>query len=101
MIVVQCLRLSQSALGATSSGQIINLVSNDVARFELVCLMMMPMMSAPVTSAILIYFLYSVGGTASLWGIGSLVLILVIQGKLHKIIGHFVELFKSPYKKVI
>lgn len=74
-------------------------MSNDVARFELVCLMMMPMLSAPVTSVILIYFLYTVGGTASLLGIGSLVLILVIQGKLCKIIGHFIELFNSLYKK--
>ncbi|XP_054272676.1 ATP-binding cassette sub-family C member 4-like [Macrosteles quadrilineatus] len=79
MVYRKCLRLSQSAMSETSPGHIINLVSNDVARFELVTYMMMPMLSAPFLSAILIYLNYQIGGPASLAGAAALVIILVIQ----------------------
>lgn len=79
---MQCLRLSQEALGHTNVGQLVNLMSNDVNRLDLFALMFNQIWIAPlqavISTAILYFF---VMGPSSLVGMGVLILFVPFQSK--------------------
>lgn len=72
-------RLSQNALGDTAPGKVVNLLSNDVNRFDLVSIFMHSMWSAPLFAIVVGYLLIAEVGYAGLVGILAVFLVVPIQ----------------------
>ncbi|XP_047107045.1 ATP-binding cassette sub-family C member 4-like [Schistocerca piceifrons] len=85
LIYRKSLRLSRTALGETAAGQVVNLLSNDVSRFDLVSVFMHSMWCAPVTGCICAYFIYSMIGASAFVGIGLVFVIVPTQAYLGKL----------------
>lgn len=79
VFVLQALRLSKTALGETAPGKVVNLVANDVNRFDLVSIFIHHMWSAPLTTLIVAYILYQEVGNAGLIGIAVIFIVVPIQ----------------------
>lgn len=75
IIYRKALRLSRTALGDTAPGKVVNLLSNDVNRFDMVSIFLHSMWSAPMLSIIIGYFLWSEVGLPGL--IGMIVIFVV------------------------
>lgn len=85
LIYRKALRLSRTALGETASGKIVNLLSNDVSRFDIVSIFIHPMWVCPLTALIVAYFLWADAGLAGVIGIVPVFLVVPLQswtGKL-------------------
>lgn len=78
LIYRKALRLSQTALGATSSGKMINLLSNDVGRFEWALYFGNYLWIAPLFTFIVGCFLWVEIRFAGLIGIGVILTIMPI-----------------------
>ncbi|XP_014299326.1 ATP-binding cassette sub-family C member 4 isoform X1 [Microplitis demolitor] len=85
----KALRLSTTALGETAPGKIVNLVANDVNRFDLVSIFLHHMWSAPLTTLIIGYFLYTEAGYAGIFGIGAVFIVVPIQSYTGKLSSKF------------
>ncbi|KDR20353.1 putative multidrug resistance-associated protein [Zootermopsis nevadensis] len=88
LIYRKSLRLSRTALGETAAGKVVNLLSNDVSRFDMVSIFLHAMWTAPLSAIIVTYFLYVNAGYSGLIGIGIVFLIVPLQvytGKLTSI----------------
>ncbi|XP_046989234.1 ATP-binding cassette sub-family C member 4-like [Schistocerca americana] len=88
LIYRKSLRLSRTALGETAAGQVVNLLSNDVSRFDLVSVFIHHMWAAPLTAIICMYFLYNEIGVAGFVGVAVVFVVVPIQaytGKLSAI----------------
>lgn len=88
LIYRKSLRLSRTALGETASGKVVNLLSNDVSRFDMVSIFLHAMWTAPLSAIVITYFLFVSAGYAGLIGIGIVFLIVPLQaytGKLTSI----------------
>ncbi|KOC62297.1 putative multidrug resistance-associated protein lethal(2)03659 [Habropoda laboriosa] len=84
----KALRLSKTALGETAPGKVVNLVANDVNRFDLVSIFIHHMWSAPLSALVIAYFLYIEAGYSGLIGIAAVFVVVPIQsytGKLSSI----------------
>jgi len=75
----KALRLSRTALGDTTTGQVVNLISNDLGRFDRALIHFHFLWLGPLELLISSYFLYQQIGIASLYGIGILLLYLPVQ----------------------
>lgn len=75
------MRLSKTALGETAPGKIVNLVANDVNRFDIVSFFLHYMWSGPLLSLIVGIILYYRAGYAGLVGIAAIFTVVPIQGK--------------------
>ncbi|XP_026467356.1 probable multidrug resistance-associated protein lethal(2)03659 [Ctenocephalides felis] len=73
------LRLSRSALSQTSAGQVVNLMSNDVNRFDTAPLFLHHVWVGPTLSFIITVFLYSDVGPSALYGILLILLLMPLQ----------------------
>lgn len=73
---LQALRLSQTALGETSPGKVINLLSNDVSRFDAASFFFNALWISPLLTFIVGCLLWNEVGSAGLVGI-SVVLTMV------------------------
>ncbi|KAB0340811.1 hypothetical protein FD754_022808, partial [Muntiacus muntjak] len=85
MIYRKTLRLSNSAIGKTTTGQIINLLSNDVNRFDNVTRRLHIMWIGPLMAITVIILLWMEIGKSSLVGMALLVIFMLLQifsGKL-------------------
>ncbi|XP_050511824.1 ATP-binding cassette sub-family C member 4-like isoform X2 [Diabrotica virgifera virgifera] len=81
-------KLSHQTLGQTAVGQVVNLMSNDVHRFDLVLLPLHAFWAIPFQFVILSYFIWQQVQIASLAGLVSMVIIsLPLQGYLGKLMG--------------
>ncbi|XP_075235731.1 ATP-binding cassette sub-family C member 4-like isoform X2 [Lycorma delicatula] len=76
LVYRKCLKIGRTALGDVSSGQIVNLISNDVSRFEFVAITINYLWSAPLLTCIVAVILYREISWAGLAGI--LVVVLVV-----------------------
>ncbi|XP_075236427.1 ATP-binding cassette sub-family C member 4-like [Lycorma delicatula] len=76
LVYRKCLKLGRTALGDISPGQVVNLVSNDVSRFELVTMTCHHMWSAPLLAAIIAVILFNKIRWAGL--VGILVVFIVV-----------------------
>lgn len=76
ILYFKALRLSQTALGETALGKVVNLLSNDVGRFDLVSTLIHSMWSAPLMAIIVGYLLLLEAGWAGM--IGILVVFVVV-----------------------
>ncbi|KAB0372733.1 hypothetical protein FD755_015486 [Muntiacus reevesi] len=73
------LRLSNSAIGKTTTGQIINLLSNDVNRFDRVTILLHILWIGPLTAITVIILLWMVIGISSLAGMALLIIFMLLQ----------------------
>lgn len=80
---LQITRLNQMSLGKTATGQIVNLLSNDVSRYDFVFIFLHSFWIAPIVIAILVYFLWMEIGVSCLAGLlPNILLTIPLQGKL-------------------
>ncbi|KAH1024385.1 hypothetical protein HUJ05_003874 [Dendroctonus ponderosae] len=73
LVYRKSLRLSKTALGETASGKIVNLLSNDVSRFDMVIIFVHHMWVAPVVTMIITYLMWVDSGWAGIFGIGTVI----------------------------
>lgn len=79
----QALKLTKSAAVDGLNGQVINLMSNDVARFDVTMGFVHDLWKGPVELVLMGYFIYREIGYYGLTGIGFLMCFLPIQSKVH------------------
>ncbi|XP_011149209.1 multidrug resistance-associated protein 4-like [Harpegnathos saltator] len=81
LIYRKLLRLSKTSLSQTGTGQVINLLSNDVLRFDQLSLFLNFMWIMPIQVVTVTYIMWQKIGISTFVGIGSLLIItLPIQG---------------------
>ncbi|KAG5875254.1 hypothetical protein JTB14_011933 [Gonioctena quinquepunctata] len=85
LIYRKALRLSKTALGNTASGKIVNLLSNDVSRFDIVSIFIHHMWVAPTSAIIIMYFLYIEAGYAGILGIAAVFCVVPLQAYTGKL----------------
>lgn len=78
----QSLQLSQTALSDTAPGKLVNLLSNDVNRFEIASIFVHPMWTSLVMTSIAIYILWIETQWAGMFGLIIVFLIVPIQSEL-------------------
>ncbi|XP_034472333.1 probable multidrug resistance-associated protein lethal(2)03659 [Drosophila innubila] len=81
----KALRLSRTALGGTTTGQVVNLVSNDLGRFDRALIHLHFLWLGPLELLFASYFLYQQIGVASFYGIAILLLYLPLQTYLSRL----------------
>ncbi|NP_001296082.1 probable multidrug resistance-associated protein lethal(2)03659 [Plutella xylostella] len=80
------LRLNQRSLQSTAAGKLVNLMSNDVARFDYAFMFLHYFWMIPLQSAAVLYFMFRAAGWAPIVGLFSvMLLILPIQAGLTKL----------------
>ncbi|CAH2099924.1 unnamed protein product [Euphydryas editha] len=85
LIYRKILRMSQVSITEVAAGKLVNLLSNDVARFDMAFMFLHYIWLVPVQLAVVMYFLYEAGGYAPFVGLFAVVLlILPIQAGLTK-----------------
>lgn len=78
---LKALRLSQTALGETAPGKVVNLLSNDVNRFDWVTMFLNSMWTAPLLTLIVGALLWIEIGIAGMIGIVIVFIVVPIQSK--------------------
>lgn len=73
------MRLSHTALGDTAPGKVVNLLSNDVNRFDIVSLVVNSMWNAPLMTIIAGYLLWREAQWAGIVGISVVFVVVPIQ----------------------
>ncbi|XP_027849228.2 ATP-binding cassette sub-family C member 4-like [Aphis gossypii] len=89
MIFKKALRLSKTALGETTAGQVVNLLSNDVNRFDSVVIFLHYLWIGPLQTLIITYFLWQEIGVSSIVGVATLLLVIPLQGWIGKKISEY------------
>ncbi|CAH0722570.1 unnamed protein product, partial [Brenthis ino] len=85
LIYRKILRMSQTAVNEVAAGKVVNLLSNDIARFDSAIMFLHYLWLVPLQLAIVMYFLYEAGGYAPFVGLFGVVLfILPVQAALTK-----------------
>lgn len=80
LIYRKALRLSKTALGQTTVGQVVNLLSNDVNRFDIAIIFLHYLWLGPVETIIVTYFMYQQVGISAIIGVMFLLLFIPMQG---------------------
>jgi len=73
------LRLSQKSLEETTAGKVINLISNDVSRFDIAMNQMHYTWIGPLTTIVVTYFLWQEIGASSLIGVSPFLFFIPLQ----------------------
>ncbi|XP_017097976.2 probable multidrug resistance-associated protein lethal(2)03659 [Drosophila bipectinata] len=81
----KAIRLSRTAMGDTTIGQVVNLLSNDLNRFDRALIHFHFLWLGPLELLISSYFLYQQIGVASFYGISILILYLPLQTYLSRV----------------
>lgn len=79
--MIQSLRLSQTALGETTVGQVVNLLSNDVNRFDVAIIFLHYLWIGPVSTVVMTYMMWKEIGVSALIGVAFMLLFIPLQGK--------------------
>ncbi|CAB3237240.1 unnamed protein product [Arctia plantaginis] len=80
------LRISQVSVGEVAGGKLVNLLSNDIARFDYAFMFLHYLWIVPIQAAVVLYLLYITAGYAPFVGLFSVVLfILPLQAGLTKL----------------
>lgn len=77
----KALNLSRTSLADTTVGQMVNLMSNDVGKFNLATVYLHNLWVAPLETAVIMYLLYVSVGPTGLVGASFLVLFIFPQSK--------------------
>lgn len=79
------MKLNRTSLGETAPGQLVNLMSNDVQRFDFASTFLHYIWIMPITTAIATYVMYRNVSWAALAGLIAITLQAVpLQGNFHK-----------------
>lgn len=89
LIYRKALKLSSTALGNTSVGKVVNLLSNDVSRFDIVSVFIHSMWIAPMLTIIVAFLLYKEVGVAGLIGMLVIGVVTPIQSYTGKLASKF------------
>ncbi|XP_006804146.1 multidrug resistance-associated protein 4-like isoform X1 [Neolamprologus brichardi] len=89
MIYRKALRLSAKSMGQTTTGQIVNLLSNDVNRFDEITLNLHYLWVGPLQAVVIIVFLWYEIGASCLAGVAVIALMMPIQTWFGKLFGIF------------
>lgn len=81
-MMTQALRLSQTALGDAPPGKVVNLLSSDVYRFDVMSMFIHALWTAPLMTLIIGYLLWTEIRWAGMVGIGIVFIIVPIQCKM-------------------
>lgn len=81
----KALRLSRTALGGTTTGQVVNLVSNDLGRFDRALIHLHFLWLGPLELLVALYFLYEQIGVSAFYGVAILLLYLPLQAYLSRL----------------
>lgn len=81
VIYRKALKLSKTALTETTVGQMVNLLSNDVARFEYTGQNMHNFWLSPIVSVIAMFLLYTYAGPTGLVGLVFLLTFIPFQSQ--------------------
>lgn len=84
MIYRKSLKLSKTALGDTTAGQVVNLLSNDVGRLDLAVLFVHYLWIGPLETVIVTYLMYREIGISAIFGVIFLLLFIPLQAYLGK-----------------
>jgi ATP-binding cassette subfamily C (CFTR/MRP) protein 4 len=68
-------------MGHTTAGQVVNLLSNDVNRFDLVPIFMHFLWVGPLETLLCSYLMYREMGFSAMMGVATLLLTIPLQGK--------------------
>ncbi|KAK7867419.1 hypothetical protein R5R35_003843 [Gryllus longicercus] len=91
MLYRKALRLSQTALGGVPVGQVVNLLSNDVSRFDKVTLFLHYLWLSPLLTSSAVYFMFWEVGWPALVGAFTVLAALPLQGFM----SYYSALFRS------
>lgn len=80
LIYRKVLRLSRTALGETTIGQAVNLLSNDVNRFDVALVQIHYLWIGPLETFIITYLMYNEVELSAFFGIVILLLFIPLQG---------------------
>ena len=83
------IRLSNRALGQTTTGQIVNLMSNDVNRFDTAAIFLHYLWVGPAQAIPVLIILWHELGPSALAGFGVLLLLVPIQSWMGKLFSKF------------
>lgn len=76
------LKLSKQSLGETAAGKVVNLLANDVTRFDFAAIALHYFWISPILVIVVSVLLWDTAGISSLAGILSMLLLtLPVQGK--------------------
>ncbi|EAT34168.1 AAEL013567-PA, partial [Aedes aegypti] len=84
MIYRKSLRLSKTALGDTTAGQVVNLLSNDVGRLDLAVLFVHYLWIGPLETIVVTYLMYREIGISAVFGVIFLLMFIPLQAYLGK-----------------
>uniref|UniRef100_A0A1A9WJ69 Multidrug resistance-associated protein lethal(2)03659 n=1 Tax=Glossina brevipalpis TaxID=37001 RepID=A0A1A9WJ69_9MUSC len=82
MIYRKALRLSKTALGNTTAGQVVNLISNDVGRLDLAMLFIHYLWVGPLETLLITYLMYREIKIAAVFGVAFMLMFIPLQGWL-------------------
>ncbi|EDS36162.1 multidrug resistance-associated protein 1 [Culex quinquefasciatus] len=85
----KALRLSRNALSDTSPGKVVNLMSNDVNRFDILSYLLCYMWSAPIVTIIVLVLLWHEVGWAGPIGMGVIFVVTPIQSVFGKLTSRY------------
>uniref|UniRef100_A0A3B4WEE6 Multidrug resistance-associated protein 4-like n=1 Tax=Seriola lalandi dorsalis TaxID=1841481 RepID=A0A3B4WEE6_SERLL len=89
MIYRKALALSSESMGQTTTGQIVNLLSNDVNRFDEITLNLHYLWVGPLQAMVIVFFLWYEIGPTCLAGVAAVALMLPVQTWFGKLFGIF------------
>lgn len=85
LVFRKCLKLDMISTRETAPGQIVNLVSNDVSRFDLVTVTSHFMWSSPIITLMVTYIIYEDIGNAAFFGLAAAFCVIPLQSYAGKI----------------
>eukprot|EP00058_Branchiostoma_floridae_P007841 XP_002593329.1 hypothetical protein BRAFLDRAFT_119583 [Branchiostoma floridae] len=89
LVYRKALKLNHAALGKSNTGQIVNLMSNDVSKFDLVFQFSNYVWIAPLAIIVVTTLLYRDLGPPSLAGFGYIIFHLAISGRIGRLFATF------------
>ena len=89
LVYKKILRLSKSSFEKTSVGQILNILANDLNRFDELGHIMIYILIAPIQSVIVMYIMWGYLGIASVGGLVILFLFIPFQGVMGRLFNIF------------
>lgn len=89
LIYRKSLKLSQKAFSTVTIGQLVNLLSNDINRFERTIIHLHTIWFSPILISVVLYLIYYYVGSTACCGVGTFVLYLPLQGKI------FIKVFQK------
>jgi ATP-binding cassette subfamily C (CFTR/MRP) protein 4 len=85
LIYRKALKLSKMSMEESTVGQMVNLMSNDVSRFQYICLHLHHIVIAPIQTIIVLYLLFATVNASAMVGVALLLAYVPLQMYLGKL----------------